>query len=157
MNIEKRTEVFVEPNGVVIIREAMFDMDADTATKYHRTALSPGQNVLGQPAEVQEICAKTWTPEVLAAWQASRPVPSVPNVVTMRQVRLALLQNGLLSQVNDAVAAIPGVRGDAARIEWEFSISVERRCPLVLTLASAIGLTEAQLDELFTTAAGIDA
>ncbi len=71
----------------------------------------------------------------------------------MRQARLALLQSGLLSQVNTAVASMPGVAGDTARIEWEFSSTVERNRPLVQSLVGALGLTDAQLDDLFRLAA----
>ena len=88
-----------------------------------------------------------------SAWVAA-PLP-VPAMVTMRQARLALLQNGMLTQVNDAVANMPGAQGDTARIEWEFSSTVERNWPLVQALGAAIGLTEQQLDDLFTAAAGI--
>lgn len=80
-------------------------------------------------------------------------VLSVPTVVTMRQARLALLQVGLLSQVNTAVANMPGAAGDTARIEWEFSSTVERNRPLVQSLIGALGLTESQLDDLFRLAA----
>lgn len=80
-------------------------------------------------------------------------VDPVPEVVTMRQARLALLQNGMLTQVNTAVANMPGAAGDAARIEWEFSSTVERNRPLVQSLIGALGLTESQLDNLFRLAA----
>ena len=83
----------------------------------------------------------------------AEPTPTVPDVVTMRQARLALLQNGMLTQVNTAVANMPGTAGDAARIEWEFSSTVERNRPLVQSLIGALGLTEAQLDDLFRLAA----
>ncbi len=86
-----------------------------------------------------------------SSWVAA-PLP-VPAVVTMRQARLALLQSGMLSQVNTAVAAMPGASGDAARIEWEFSSTVERNRPLVQSLVGALGLTDAQLDDLFRLAA----
>lgn len=86
-----------------------------------------------------------------SAWVVA-PLP-VPAVVTMRQARLALLQNGMLTQVNDAVAGMPGAAGDAARIEWEFSSTVERNRPLVQSLIGALGLTESQLDDLFRLAA----
>jgi hypothetical protein len=82
-------------------------------------------------------------------------VDPVPEVVTMRQARLALLGAGLLAQVNTAVANMPGTDGDAARIEWEFSSTVERHRPLVLSLITALGLTDAQLDELFRQAAAL--
>lgn len=72
--------------------------------------------------------------------------------VTMRQARLALLQSGLLAQVDATIAAMPGVEGAAARIEWEYATHVERNSPLVSGLSAALGLTSAQLDSLFTLA-----
>jgi hypothetical protein len=81
------------------------------------------------------------------------PAPPVPQSVTMRQARLALLQTGLLEQVNTAVASLPGATGEAARIEWEFSSTVERNRPLVQSLTGALNLTPTQLDDLFSLAA----
>ena len=81
--------------------------------------------------------------------QAQPPVDPVPAAVSMRQARLALLKAGMLTQVNTAVAAMPGADGDAARIEWEFSGTVERHRPLVQSLGAALNLTDAQLDDLF--------
>lgn len=77
----------------------------------------------------------------------------VQKVVTMRQARLALLQGGYLTTINAAIAAMPGAAGDAARIEWEFSSTVERNRPLVAAMASALSLTSAQIDDLFKLAA----
>jgi len=37
---------------------------------YHRTSLTPGQDITDQPANVQAICNAAWTPEVIAAYQA---------------------------------------------------------------------------------------
>jgi len=75
--------------------------------------------------------------------------PIVPESVSMRQARLALLQSGMLSAVNAVVAGMAGAAGDAARIEWEFSNEVQRHKPLVESLAPALGLTSSQLDQLF--------
>ena len=77
-------------------------------------------------------------------------VVAVPEVVSMRQARLALLGAGLLAQVNTAVANMPGAEGDAARIEWEYAQEVRRDSPLVAALSAAFGWTSAQLDDLFT-------
>ena len=77
-------------------------------------------------------------------------VVAVPEVVTMRQARLALLGAGPLAQVNTAVANMPGAEGDAARIEWEYAQEVRRDSPLVAALSAAFGWTGAQLDDLFT-------
>lgn len=86
-----------------------------------------------------------------SAWEVL-PAPA-PNFVTMRQARIALLQTGLLSQVNEAIANMPGLVGDAARIEWEFSSTVERNRPMLAALISSLNLTDAQVDDLFRLAA----
>lgn len=80
-------------------------------------------------------------------WDAAPP--PVPAAITMRQARLALLGAGLLAQVNDAVAAMGGAAGSAARIEWEYAQEVSRNSLLVSYLSAALGLSAAQLDDLF--------
>lgn len=90
---------------------------------------------------------------VLIATVDDYVAPPVPQFVTMRQARLALLQAGVLPAVNAAVAAMPGAAGDAARIEWEFSSTVERHRFLVEALGASLGMTAEQLDDLFRTAA----
>lgn len=77
-------------------------------------------------------------------------VDPVPEVVTMRQVRLALLGAGLLAKVNTAVTNMVGAEGDAARIEWEYAHEVRRDSPTVAALSAAFGWTAAQLDDIFT-------
>lgn len=73
---------------------------------------------------------------------------SVPESVTMRQARLALLASGALTSVNAAVTAA----GEAARIEWEFAQEVRRDWPLVNQLTAALGWTSEQVDALFIAA-----
>lgn len=75
-----------------------------------------------------------------------------PTVVTMRQARLALLSQGLLSNVDAAIAALPEPDKSAAQIEWEYSQTVERNRPFVQTLGAALGLDDSQLDALFVLA-----
>jgi hypothetical protein len=110
--------------------------------------------------------ALTWvdcSPEVEVNWTYSNGTFSAPTVVTksapkvvsMRQARLALLNAGLLSTVNTAVAAMTGDAGEAARIEWEYATEVNRDKELVQSLALALSLTETQLDDLFTAAAAL--
>ena len=86
-----------------------------------------------------------------------RPLPEEPTgvrVVSMRQARLALLQAGLLSQVEATIAAIEDAgQRQAVQIEWEYAAEVNREHPWVQSLATALGLTEGQLDDLFTLAA----
>lgn len=82
------------------------------------------------------------------------PPPSkVPKIVTMRQARLSLLHANLLQDATNAINAMPGVEGDAARIEWEYAQEVHRDSALVASLAKALKLSDDQLDALFTEAA----
>ena len=83
------------------------------------------------------------------------PPPPIPTVVTMRQARLAMLDAGILTSVSDALAAMTGPTGEAARIEWEYAAELKRDHPLVASLSAALGLSSAQLDGLFTVAAGL--
>lgn len=93
---------------------------------------------------------------VAPALPAYVPPPSdVPQAVTMRQARLALLGAGLLSQANAAIASMPGAEGEAARIEWEYAQEVRRDSVLVQSLVPALGMNEAGLDALFTAAAAL--
>ncbi len=86
--------------------------------------------------------------------QVVLPPPTPVTAVTMRQARLALLGAGLLDDVDAAIASIPDpVQRKAAQIEWEYATIVERNSALIQQLAPALGLTEAQMDELFATAA----
>ena len=82
------------------------------------------------------------------------PPPPPVTAVTMRQARLALLGAGLLDSVEAAIAAIPDeTQRRAAQIEWEYAAVVERNSTLIQQLAPALGMTEAQMDELFAMAA----
>lgn len=81
------------------------------------------------------------------------PAPAVPEVVSMRQARIALLAAGHLAAVTAAVAAMPGIEGDVARIEWEYAQDVRRDSPLIGSLAPAVGLSSEQVDALFVAAA----
>lgn len=82
--------------------------------------------------------------------------PQVPEQVTMRQARLALLAAGLLDDVEEAIAAIPDpVQRKAAQIEWEYANMIERQSEFVQQLAVGLGLSTEQLDDLFMQAAAL--
>ena len=91
--------------------------------------------------------------EAQAILAANQPPEPVPQIVTMRQARLALLGAGLLSQVDAAIDALPEPQKSAARIEWDYSSEVHRSRAFVQQLGAALGLTNQQLDALFTQAA----
>jgi hypothetical protein len=71
-------------------------------------------------------------------------------VVSMRQARLALLQVGLLSQVEGAISSLQEPIRSALQIEWEYSTTFERMNPWVLQLAiDVLNLSDSEVDSLF--------
>ena len=75
-------QITVTENGIVLYREATRIMEdgEEISKKYHRTSLTPGQDLTGQPEKVVAIAQAAWTPEVIAAYQATqeanRPAPT---------------------------------------------------------------------------------
>ena len=75
MALEKQTvvdQITVTENGIVLYREAtrIIEDGVELTQTYHRTSLTPGQDLTGQPANVVAICNAAWTAEVVAAYQA---------------------------------------------------------------------------------------
>jgi len=79
----------------------------------------------------------------------------LPSVVTARQIRLALLDAGLLDSVQTAFADLAEPMKTKAQIEWEYATEIEKYSPLIQKLYPKLGLTEEQLDDLFVAATEI--
>jgi hypothetical protein len=74
MAITKQTvvdQITVTKNGIVLYREAtkIIEDDKEISKTYHRTSLTPGEDLTGQPEKVVAICNTAWTPEVITAYQ----------------------------------------------------------------------------------------
>jgi len=67
-------QITVTENGIVLYREATRIMEdgKQLSQTYHRTSLTPGQDIADQPEKVQAICNVAWTPEVIAAYAAQQ-------------------------------------------------------------------------------------
>ena len=77
MSLTKTTaidQITVIENGTVFFREAIRIMeDGNEISKtYHRSSLTPAQDLTGVPEQVVAICNVAWTPEVIAAYQAQQ-------------------------------------------------------------------------------------
>ena len=80
------------------------------------------------------------------------PAPTVPQSVSMRQARLALLGAGLLSTVDAAIDAQAEPLKSQIEIEWTYATEIDRQRPTLLALAPALGLDSDDLDSLFIAA-----
>ena len=60
-------------DGVIQIREktTVLEDSVELSASYHRWAVSPGDDVSDQDPKVQAITTAIWTPEVVAAYEAS--------------------------------------------------------------------------------------
>jgi archaellum component FlaF (FlaF/FlaG flagellin family) len=67
-------QITVTENGVVLFRKAtrVLEDGVELSKTYHRSSLTPGQDISGVPENVQAICNAAWTPEVVAAYQAAQ-------------------------------------------------------------------------------------
>jgi hypothetical protein len=76
MSLTKTTtvdQITVEEDGTILYREATRIMEDGNqlSQTYHRSSLTPAQDLTGVPANVVAICNAAWTAEVIAAYQAA--------------------------------------------------------------------------------------
>lgn len=77
MAIEKQKvvdQITITENGSVMYREVtrIIEDGALLTQTYHRTSLTPGQDISGQPENVVTIANVVWTPEVIAAYNTAQ-------------------------------------------------------------------------------------
>lgn len=80
--------------------------------------------------------------------QAEADQQRLSKKITPRQLRLALLDLGRLDEVETKILLEP----KTVAIEWGFSGTIRRDSTLIARLTTALGLTETQVDNLFTLA-----
>jgi hypothetical protein len=130
--------------GVAKPRVYIDSPDCDRAT----------QNVTFEWVETDDAITQTWTVSEKSDEEKQQVVfkNRAETVVTMRQARLALLSEGLLSSVDSAISGLPDGEREAAEIEWSYGSEVQRLSPLVVTLMPALGMSEEEIDDLFVLA-----
>ena len=102
----------------------------------------PDNSDINRPGVLAEFLKEDW--EQMQADELSLRNP-VPASVSMRQARLALLQKGLLDDVEGAILTA----GPAAKIEWEYGTEVKRTSGLIQQIATILGITNKEIDDLF--------
>ena len=67
-------QITVTENGIILYREATRIMEdgVQLSQTFHRSSLTPAQDLTGVPANVVAICNTAWTAEVVAAYQAAQ-------------------------------------------------------------------------------------
>jgi len=83
------------------------------------------------------------------------PVPQIPQTVTAFQAKAALLEAGLLDQIETMMADAKTPR--IVKLAWSEALTFERKSPTVQSLSAALGLDDDELDALFSAAAQITA
>jgi hypothetical protein len=83
MSLTKTTtvdQITVQENGSVLYREATRIMEDGNqiSQTFHRSSLTPAQDLTGVPANVVAICNTVWTAEVIAAYQAEVAARNTP-------------------------------------------------------------------------------
>lgn len=159
------------PDTIIPAKEAVLDEEGNEVSPAEPERVEPGQVTKTQvkcvsyhPTQIDMLRAdaaalgtdlaehETMLADWVAAYIPPAPEPiQVPQVVTIRQAKLALLQAGLLDDVDAAVAQADR----ATQIEWEYATEVKRGWPTLLTLQTALGMTNEQVDELFIRAASL--
>lgn len=78
-------------------------------------------------------------------------------VLSAVQVRLALLAAGVTAQmVNNVIDAMPPDQKETARTFWEYAVQFERSHAFITVFSDALGLTNAQVDQMWYAAARIN-
>ena len=77
-------------------------------------------------------------------WELVAIPKEVPQEITPLQSKLQLLEIGLLDEVEALVTADRKVQ-----LYWEYASVIERDNEILLMMATSLGMTEEQLDDLF--------
>jgi hypothetical protein len=94
--------------------------------------------------------------ELPEGWvRAPEPQPPVPESISPEQLRLWLIDHGILgSTVDAAIASIQdAVARERVRVQWEYGLEVVRSSAWLAALAPVLGLDDAALDQAFREAA----
>lgn len=120
----------------------------DPMTQYAQE-IAPAQDEKGFWRQQWQVLPLT--PAQIAEKAEQLRISKIPVSVSPRQIRQALTAASLRTPVETAVAA-----GDQDTKDWwEFATVFERQHSMVLAMAASLGVTERQLDDLWTLAGSL--
>lgn len=132
---------FEPVDGYVLLEETLPSYDPETQKLSFSSHATESSGIWSRTIIVVDL-----TPEEIVEMKKER----VPYSVTRRQARRALALSGLLDLVQPAIDAIPDPTARAlAQIDWDDAQEFQCHDETLLLLASALELTEDQLDDLF--------
>lgn len=104
--------------------------------------------------KAQEQRSRPMTASEIEQWQTEIEalLAAVPQRIPRKYGRLALAQAGLLAGVPAVIAAMPEPDRTYAQLAWEDEEEWVRGNAFVTGLGAGLGLTEAQIDDLFRAA-----
>lgn len=101
-------------------------------------------------AHTGEYHEREATPEEMKELQQIGKAKNIPQIITARQLRLALLEKGVdINKIDKIINALPEEQKTVAQISWEYAHTFERNNPMLLQVAEAIGITEEELNDIF--------
>ena len=117
------------------------------------TELPPPREYPPRPSEHHVWQDGAWidprTPEDIEAEEAAALAAERAAMVASRfQAKAALMQAGLLDAAEAAIAASDTL----TRLAWAEAVEYRRDSPAIASIAAALGLTDAQVDDLFRAA-----
>ncbi len=100
------------------------------------------------PGDVGDECVLS--SDAVLRWTARAAIPAI----TRAQAKAALIVTGMISLVQPAIDAIEDpLQRALAQNDWDERLHFERNNPTLAAMAGALGMTDAQLDDLFALAA----
>ena len=121
-------------------------------SRYWSSAVSDWVSTLPNGAGVTRIDTEQNLSEVLAIYGIKGPVALVPQSVPMWAVRTVLQNDDLFDQ---AQALVTASTDNALKNVWEYGNSADRNSTSIIALATALGLTSDDLDQMFIAANSI--
>lgn len=93
--------------------------------------------------------------ETFSVTQPEIIINTIPQVVSRFQGRAALANSGHFTTVNNYMASLPV--DNLQRLAWEDAQEFRRNSPTVAAMQTLLGLSDAEIDDLFIDAATIEA